>query len=131
MGRKMQDLTGMKMHRLTFIERVGKTKNGNAIWKARCECGTVFNVEAANVKKGVTRSCGCLRAERNRQRLKRGYSYVCWHCGNDVSWSGDFMESEVNGEGEYPSNDRVVGFYHCSHCGSDFEFYQGRKEEEE
>lgn len=39
------------------------------------------------------------------------------------------MESEV-GECDYPENDRVVSYYHCSHCGSDYEFRQGSKEDE-
>lgn len=38
------------------------------------------------------------------------------------------MESEISGD-DYSENDRVVSYYHCSSCGSDFEFRQGRKEE--
>ena len=56
--------------------------------------------------------------------------YKCWYCGCDVAWRADFNESEIDGYEEYPENDRVVGYYHCPHCGSDYEFRQGRKEEE-
>ena len=36
------------------------------------------------------------------------------------------MESEITGdEIEDPRYDRVVGYYKCPHCGSDFEFRQG------
>ena len=115
MGRKMQDLTGMKMHRLTFLEHVGKTKYGNAIWKVQCECGTVFDVEGANVKRGITRSCGCLRAERNRQRLL-DRAYKCWHCGYELSLVGS-------------SKVRAIKYYVCPDCNSSYEFRQGRKEE--
>lgn len=55
--------------------------------------------------------------------------YSCWYCGAEVSWVGDFMESEICGD-EYSEQDRVGGYYHCSHCGSDYEFRQGRKENE-
>ena len=55
--------------------------------------------------------------------------YKCWYCGCDVAWVGDFMECEVDGDNDYPENDRVVGYYHCLNCGSDYEFRQGRKEE--
>ena len=57
--------------------------------------------------------------------------YECWYCGCQTSWVGDFMESEVGGECAYPENDRVVSYYHCSNCGSDYEFRQGRREEDE
>jgi DNA-directed RNA polymerase subunit RPC12/RpoP len=51
--------------------------------------------------------------------------YTCWYCGAVVSWIGDFMESEVSG-GEIPEeHDRVVGYYKCPGCGSDYEFRQG------
>lgn len=52
----------------------------------------------------------------------------CWYCGQDVGWIGDFMESEIEG-GDVPfDKDRVVSYYSCQHCGSDYEFRQGRKE---
>lgn len=41
--------------------------------------------------------------------------YECWYCG-----------SEVDGKVEYGENDRVVGYYHCPNCGSDYEFRQGQ-----
>lgn len=31
--------------------------------KARCDCGTVFEVAGSNLRLGQTRSCGCLRKE--------------------------------------------------------------------
>lgn len=56
--------------------------------------------------------------------------YKCWYCGNEVAWVGDFMESEVSGSEIAEEHDRVVGYYHCPHCGSDYEFKQGRGQEE-
>lgn len=38
------------------------------------------------------------------------------------------MESEISDEEISEENDRVVGYYTCDNCGSDFEFRQGRKE---
>lgn len=64
--------------------------------------------------------------------LKNKIMYNCWFCGGGVSWVGDFMESEVCGGGDIPENrDRVVSYYHCSHCGSDFEFRQGKAFDDE
>lgn len=58
--------------------------------------------------------------------------YTCWYCDHEVAWIGDFMESEITGEEiKDPRYDRVVGYYKCPHCGSDFEFRQGPGCEEE
>lgn len=53
--------------------------------------------------------------------------YSCWNCGAPVAWIGDSMESEVSSV-EENENDRVVGYYRCPECGSDYEFRQGNKE---
>lgn len=67
-----KDLTGMKIHRLTFLEYVDNTEGGNARWKVRCDCGTEFICIACNVKRGGTKSCGCYRDEQNKIKgLKR------------------------------------------------------------
>lgn len=67
-AKNFQDLTGQKIHRLTFLEYVGRNEQRNSIWRVRCECGTEFNVLACAVKQGMTRSCGCLRIENNKKR---------------------------------------------------------------
>lgn len=68
MTRKIQDYTGLKKHRLTFLERVGRNEQGNSRWKVRCECGEIFVVTATSVKFGKTYSCGCYRIENNKTR---------------------------------------------------------------
>jgi hypothetical protein len=67
-AKNFQDLTGQKIHRLTFLENVGRNEQRNSRWKVRCDCGTVFEVTASAVKHGLTRSCGCYRIENNKKR---------------------------------------------------------------
>ena len=69
-AKSFQELTGHKMHRLTFLEFVGSNEQRNAIWRVRCDCGVEFTALAASIKQGHTKSCGCLRAENNRNRHK-------------------------------------------------------------
>ena len=64
------DLAGQKMHRITFLHFVSMAKNGHAIWRVRCDCGTEFEAFASNVKRGNTKSCGCLRVETCLATLK-------------------------------------------------------------
>lgn len=51
--------------RLTIIEIIGKSKHGDHICKCKCICGTEKNILLSNLKKGATRSCGCLFREKN------------------------------------------------------------------
>lgn len=71
-SRNFIDRTGQKVHRLTFIEFVERAENGAARWRVKCDCGTVFIATASNIIYGMTKSCGCYRAEKNRvEGLKR------------------------------------------------------------
>lgn len=67
-SRNFKDYTGMKIHRLTFLEFAGVAENGNSRWKVRCDCGTEFIAIAGNIIYGRTRSCGCYRNEQLRKR---------------------------------------------------------------
>lgn len=70
---KMRDLSGQKFSRLTVIELAGKAANKNMLWKCLCECGNETVVASSNIVRGVTRSCGCLKIERQREaNIKHG-----------------------------------------------------------
>ena len=85
---RTQDLTGRKFGRLTVIEFAGKNANGRVKWLCACECGTVKEFLAMDLrKKGPgkgTKSCGCLASETARALLiSHGQShtpeYEIWH----------------------------------------------------
>lgn len=54
--------------------------------------------------------------------------YKCWNCEETVVWIGDFMESEITGNVIDENYDRIVGYYRCPKCGSDYEYRQGSSE---
>lgn len=53
-------MLGENHGRFIVIESAGRTKHGAALWKCRCECGTIKNVRGSALKSGEVRSCGCL-----------------------------------------------------------------------
>lgn len=59
-----KDITGQKFGRWTVISFAG-----NSFWECRCECGAVSVLSGGHLKKGHSRSCGCLKAELSSQRL--------------------------------------------------------------
>lgn len=64
---KLKDLIGQKFNRWTVMERSGKTKLGEATWLCRCECGNFRIVPGSDLRKGKSKSCGCLQRERMQE----------------------------------------------------------------
>jgi hypothetical protein len=56
------DLRGKKFNRLTVIDYTGK-KNNQHCWLCRCDCGKEKIILGGCLKKGTTKSCGCLQRE--------------------------------------------------------------------
>lgn len=96
------DLTGLRFGRLIALERTGeKDKNGREKWLCLCDCGNLKATQAYNLTGGTTKSCGCLRNERNRENALLMNEYrmakietLCVSCRhatnpeNKCSWSG-------------------------------------------
>lgn len=57
------NLTGKKFGRLTGVAPTGETRNGKIIWRFSCDCGGAVETYGASVKKGATKSCGCIKHE--------------------------------------------------------------------
>ena len=62
MGRFI-DLTGQKFGNLTVIGRSGVDNVGNVKWECVCDCGNKTNVVGVCLRKGIIKSCGCLKRE--------------------------------------------------------------------
>lgn len=63
MTQKAVDMIGKKFGRLLVLERAENDKYGNAFWDCKCECGNVVRVKGQSLRRGHTRSCGCLQRE--------------------------------------------------------------------
>lgn len=57
------DLTGKKFGRLTVIKYFGKGKYKALRWECQCECGGKSITLGKDLRKGTTKSCGCLLVE--------------------------------------------------------------------
>jgi hypothetical protein len=65
----MDDLTGKRFGRLLVTEFAGRGKQGKALWRCQCECGTVRIVRAQALRIGQ-QSCGCLHREAMAIRMQ-------------------------------------------------------------
>lgn len=56
------EMTGKRFGRLIAVE-YRYTRYGKKFFLFRCDCGTEKEINSANVKRGLTQSCGCLHSE--------------------------------------------------------------------
>ena len=68
--RKLLDLKGQKFGKLTALRST--RRNGVVAWECVCECGQSSTVYTNNLRKGHTKSCGCVNVGANHFRYKHG-----------------------------------------------------------
>jgi hypothetical protein len=66
-----KDMTGLRFGRLIVINRVGSTSSGQARWECRCDCGNSTQSHGADLRRGRTQSCGCLKRKIMRNRFAK------------------------------------------------------------
>lgn len=84
--RKKIDLTGQTINRLVVIREAGRDKGGSVLWLCRClgkngdDCGNEVVVSGNDLRRGHTKSCGCLSRELVRERnMTHGCTHEPWY----------------------------------------------------
>lgn len=85
----MENMVGKKFNRWTILEVLG-VENNRRYCKCQCECGTIKKVLLTEVKRGGSKSCGCLAKERHhkeanglsKSRIYNIYCYMKSRCYN-------------------------------------------------
>lgn len=85
-------LDNQRFARLVVIRRVGIDKHGKATWECRCDCGRITVASTGSLRKGNTKSCGCMKDQMIGDRcrthgMSRSSEYRIWclmrsRCGN-------------------------------------------------
>ena len=71
MNNNFIDETGKTYGRLTVLQKTEKRNQKRAIlWLCQCECGNQILVTGTNLRSGVTKSCGCLKKERQAAAMR-------------------------------------------------------------
>lgn len=79
---KREDLTLKQFGELLVIEFAGTSKRGIALWKCECSCGNSKIVAGSDLKRGHTKSCGCLRKAKDLTGKKFGFLEVIGRAGS-------------------------------------------------
>jgi hypothetical protein len=65
------EMLGKTFGRLEVKKFAGRGKSGEFRWECACECGGTKTTTGANLRHGVTQSCGCLLREISRKTLSK------------------------------------------------------------
>lgn len=55
--RNFKDITGKRFGKLVAVSH--RFENGDAIWKCKCDCGSIIEVVSSDLNRGRKTSCGC------------------------------------------------------------------------
>jgi len=77
---RLIDLTGESFGEWAVVKRsFPNNKKGNdAHWKCQCSCGTIRIINGASLRRGDTRSCGCLTQHGDSQPKNSSRTYLAW-----------------------------------------------------
>lgn len=80
---KLIDETGKRYGRLVVIEQAASVGQAGARWLCQCDCGRQSVVIGTLLRRGTTKSCGCLRSDSIQRatdawRLPRGEGAINW-----------------------------------------------------
>lgn len=90
---QIEDLTGQTFGFLTVLEFTGqKNKDGRPIWKCKCQCGRVKNVDSHCLKSGGTKSCGCIGKSYGEKIIEN------FLIENNISYIKEFSFPDLFGE---------------------------------
>ena len=66
------DLTGQQFGLLTVIQRdFNPHKGKEAWWLCYCECGNMKSIRGSDLRRGKTKSCGCLSIKQAKENIKK------------------------------------------------------------
>ena len=61
---KIIDLTGQRFNYWTVISRAENNSRGESMWNCLCDCGNEKIVQGYSLRKGLSKSCGCLQKQK-------------------------------------------------------------------
>lgn len=121
------DLTGQKFGRLTVIGMSKNKKKGVIMWDCVCDCGNLCSVKTSSLRRGETKSCGCILEEiqvksngANAWAInnKKTFEYKCAHCGRKEN----LHSHHILPKNKYPqyAKDDNNGITLCNRCHKEF-----------
>jgi len=79
-------MDGLVFNRLRVLQSAGRNRHREALWLCLCTCGNTKIASGSDLRRGRTKSCGCLIREARCQRV-HGHSIHRRHTTEYQAWS--------------------------------------------
>lgn len=66
--KRAKDITGQRFGRWVALGPIGRSPDNAIVWLCLCDCGRTVSVYGDSLRKGKSRSCGCLGKEKQATR---------------------------------------------------------------
>ncbi len=104
-GRKAEDLTGRRFGRLTVVgpvlQEAEEEKGSRRKWECICDCGNTCVCSGDHLKRGTTKSCGCLRTDHQKEAIKTSIHIIDGTCIEKISNKTMFSNNTSGTRGVY------------------------------
>ncbi len=143
MNKRIKDLTGKRFDRWKVIRYNPKKSKemGRPYWDCICDCGTKKCVDGKSLKNGDSKSCGCLKREKEKERMsgKNNHNWkggkeiiICKQCGKEKKvksyrkntaqfcsrkCEGRWMSENLKGENSRSWKEKEIII--CKQCGKE------------
>lgn len=121
-GRPIIDMVGKRFGRLV-VETMAARQRDGVQWQCRCDCGNVSITDGSKLRRGLTKSCGCLRS-RIKDLVGRTYARLTvtalHHVDRDTYWDCTCTCGErrvVTSSNLQRGNTRSCGCLRSEHAG--------------
>lgn len=77
----MVDVTNQRFGKLIALYPTEKRSGHSVVWHCRCDCGKEKDISISSLRRGLTKSCGCLHKEKMNEVLKKnlvGKKFGLW-----------------------------------------------------
>jgi len=109
MANKIIDLTGQRFNQLIVIKLFGQNYMGMTEWLCKCDCGNETIVLSNNLRRGNTKSCGCLH--------KKSASKLCKKRNVEGENSPGYIDGRTKAIYKLKEQIRKRDNYICQNCG--------------
>ena len=98
--RELIDLTGKRYEKLLVKKRVedyiSPSGNASAQWLCVCDCGNEVIVNGSSLRRGLTKSCGCIKNSLGETRIKEYFK------ANHIKYKAEYYFKDLVTEKGYP-----------------------------
>ena len=79
---------GQRFGKLTVVKRVENNRHNHVCYECKCDCGGTAFVDAGNLRKGTTQSCGCIKS-RGESKINQ------WLTENNISFIPQYSHKDI------------------------------------